>query len=86
MHICGRGSAQGPPATVFQDVATLLRSNLEPPVLAELFQQLEALGVSTLRFPEAGHAFVHDPSRESYRAADAAIAWQTAKDWVFAAE
>ena len=43
---------------------------------------LEALGVSTLRFPEAGHAFVHDASRESYRADDAAIAWQTAKAWV----
>lgn len=45
---------------------------------------LEALGASTLRFPEAGHAFVHDPSRESYRADDAAIAWQTAKEWVSA--
>lgn len=43
---------------------------------------LEALGVSTLRFPEAGHAFVHDASRESYRAEDAAIAWQTAREWV----
>jgi carboxymethylenebutenolidase len=43
---------------------------------------LEALGVSTLRFPEAAHAFVHDPSRESYRAADAALAWQTAREWV----
>jgi carboxymethylenebutenolidase len=43
---------------------------------------LEALGVSTLRFPEAAHAFVHDPSRDSHRAADAEIAWQTAGEWL----
>ncbi|CAB4883255.1 unannotated protein [freshwater metagenome] len=43
---------------------------------------LEALGVSTLRFPEAAHGFVHDSTRDSYRAADAAIAWETAQAWV----
>ena len=42
---------------------------------------LEALGVSTLRFPEAQHGFVHDPSRDTHRAEDAAIDWQTAKAW-----
>lgn len=43
---------------------------------------LEALGVSTLRFPDAAHGFVHDPTRDSHRAADAAIAWDTARAWV----
>jgi len=43
---------------------------------------LEALGVSTLRFPEAAHGFVHDSTRDSYRAADAAIVWETAQAWV----
>lgn len=43
---------------------------------------LEALGVSTLRFPEAAHGFVHDSTRDSYRAGDAAIAWETAQAWV----
>jgi carboxymethylenebutenolidase len=43
---------------------------------------LEALGVSTLRFPEAGHGFVHDPSREAHRSADAAVAWEAARAWL----
>jgi cobalt/nickel transport system ATP-binding protein len=37
--------AQGPPRDVFADPALLRRSNVEPPVLAELFERLEALGV-----------------------------------------
>jgi hypothetical protein len=38
--------AQGPPAAIFRDPGLLRRSNIEPPVLAELFQRLEDLGVS----------------------------------------
>ncbi|MBI1799727.1 MAG: energy-coupling factor ABC transporter ATP-binding protein [Candidatus Eisenbacteria bacterium] len=38
--------AQGPPAEIFRDPGLLRRSNIEPPVLAELFQRLEELGVS----------------------------------------
>src|SRR5262249_46774019 len=37
--------AQGPPRDVFADPALLRRSNIEPPVLAELFERLDALGV-----------------------------------------
>lgn len=33
--------SQGSPADVFRDVALLRQSNIEPPVLAELFQRLE---------------------------------------------
>jgi len=37
--------AQGPPRDVFADPALLRRSNIEPPVLAELFERLEASGL-----------------------------------------
>jgi cobalt/nickel transport system ATP-binding protein len=37
--------AQGPPREVFANPALLRRSNIEPPVLSELFERLEALGL-----------------------------------------
>jgi cobalt/nickel transport system ATP-binding protein len=37
--------AQGPPRDVFADPALLRRSNIEPPVLSELFERLESLGI-----------------------------------------
>jgi cobalt/nickel transport system ATP-binding protein len=37
--------AQGVPADIFRDPGLLKRSNIEPPVLAELFQHLEQMGV-----------------------------------------
>jgi cobalt/nickel transport system ATP-binding protein len=44
--LAGRGEivAQGSPEEVFRDPARLRRSNVEPPVLAELFQRLEGMG------------------------------------------
>jgi cobalt/nickel transport system ATP-binding protein len=44
--------AQGVPADIFRDPGLLKRSNIEPPVLAELFQRLEHLGVS-LGWPQS---------------------------------
>ncbi len=38
--------AQGPPREIFRDPEMLRRSNIEPPVLSELFQRLEVLGAS----------------------------------------
>ncbi len=38
--------AQGAPEAIFRDVALLKATNLEPPALAELFQQLEARGIA----------------------------------------
>ncbi len=32
-------------------------------------------------YPEADHAFVHDPNRPTHRAADAADAWRRTLDW-----
>ena len=50
--------AQGPPSEVFQDPEMLRASNIEPPVLAELFQRLEALGhvLGRPQTPEAAAA------------------------------
>jgi cobalt/nickel transport system ATP-binding protein len=38
--------AQGPPREIFRDPGLLRHSNVEPPVLAELFQRLEEQGLS----------------------------------------
>jgi len=38
--------AQGPPAQIFRDIGLLKSTNIEPPVLAELFQKLEAHGIA----------------------------------------
>jgi ABC-type glutathione transport system ATPase component len=47
VYVLKRGGeivAQGPPGEVFQDIELLRATNIEPPVLAELFQRLEAAG------------------------------------------
>ena len=38
--------------------------------------------VEVVEYPEAGHGFVHDASRESHRAADAADAWRRVADFL----
>lgn len=43
---------------------------------------LEAAGVATARYPEAAHAFVHDPARDSHRPDDAADAWARCEAWL----
>jgi cobalt/nickel transport system ATP-binding protein len=61
--LAGKGEivAQGTPDEVFRDAARLKRSNVEPPVLAELFQRLEELGVPLgrpLQVEEAARALL----------------------------
>lgn len=49
VYVLKRGGeilAQGPPAEIFRDVELLKRTNIEAPVLAELFQVLESRGVN----------------------------------------
>ena len=41
--------AQGPPREIFRDPGLLRRSNIEPPVLSELFERLEDLGIAAGR-------------------------------------
>ena len=41
--------AQGTPREIFREPGVLRRSNIEPPVLAELFERLEDLGIAAGR-------------------------------------
>ncbi len=53
--------AQGPPRDIFRDPGLLRRSNVEPPVLAELFHRLEEQGLSLgrpLTLEEAARAIL----------------------------
>jgi dienelactone hydrolase len=43
---------------------------------------LEAAGVPVVRYPDAGHAFAHDPDHPHHRADDAADAWRRALAFV----
>jgi cobalt/nickel transport system ATP-binding protein len=74
--LAGRGEivAQGSPDEVFRDAARLKRSNVEPPVLAELFQRLEQMGVSLgrpLSVEEAARVLVEWGGRTSRASAPA---------------
>jgi cobalt/nickel transport system ATP-binding protein len=59
--------AQGPPADVFQDPDLLRATNIEPPVLAELFQRLE----------QAGHALGRPQTPAA--AAEQLVRWMVAE-------
>ena len=48
-------------------------------------EALRATGVNVRFYPEAEHAFAHDPSRPVHRADDAADAFAHAKDWLLGA-
>ncbi|HEY3215188.1 MAG TPA: energy-coupling factor ABC transporter ATP-binding protein [Candidatus Eisenbacteria bacterium] len=68
--------AHGTPNEVFRDPALLRSSNIEPPVLAELFQRLEDLGVSLgrpLSIEEAVRAVLEWGARGARVARPAAI-------------
>ena len=64
--------AQGPPREIFRDPGLLRRSNIEPPVLAELFQRLEERGVALGRpvtVEEAARAILGLDAKRPPRAA-----------------
>lgn len=55
----------------------------DPYTPAEDITALEALpNVETVAYPEADHGFVHDPSRPTHRATDAANAWQRVTSFI----
>lgn len=67
--------AQGPPRDIFADPSLLRRSNIEPPVLSELFERLEALGASLGRpmtVEEAARALADWGARSTGRPAEGA--------------
>lgn len=43
---------------------------------------LESVGVTAVRYPDAEHGFAHDPARPAHRAADAADAFERAREWL----
>lgn len=49
-----------------------------PPVDVD---DLEAAGATVVRYEGAEHGFIHDPSRPSHRADDAADAWRRVTEW-----
>jgi len=64
----------------------MIRDGAAAPILAivggrdpftpeEDIDDLEAAGATVVRYPDAEHGFVHDPSRPAHRADDAADAW-----------
>jgi len=81
-----RGPGQGEPlhlvASGYPERVLAIIGDQDPYTPPDDVAALEALGVSTVRFPEAAHAFVHDPSRDSHRPDDAAMAWQMAREWL----
>jgi carboxymethylenebutenolidase len=50
----------------------------DPWTPAEAVDELEAAGAHVVRYPGRDHGFVHDPSRPTHDAADAADAWSRA--------
>ena len=47
----------------------------DPWISADDADALAAIGAEVVRYEGADHGFVHDPSRPTHRAADAADAW-----------
>ena len=69
--------AAGDPTTVLAIIGGRDPYTPEPDVL-----ELEALGVSVVRYVDAEHGFCHDASRPAHRADDAADAFTRAGKWL----
>ena len=54
----------------------------DPYTPAEHLAELEAAGATVVRYQDAEHGFVHDPSRPAHRPDDAADAWRRATAWL----
>lgn len=77
-----KGPGQGDPVEMIRDnpdVQVVAFIGTEDPfVPADHMDDLEAAGVVVHRYEGADHGFVHDPSRPTHRADDAADAWSKA--------
>jgi carboxymethylenebutenolidase len=60
----------------------LLTGTADPFVPAEHADELEAAGAAVVRYPDADHGFVHDPSRPTHRPADAEDCWRRTVEWL----
>ncbi len=72
------------PADRAHDVMQLV-GGLDAWCPAEQMDELESIGVHVVRYPDADHAFAQDPSRDSFRADDAADAWRRAIEFLVTA-
>lgn len=75
-----RSATQGEPLDALAgpgDVADVLAicGTADPWLPPDDIDALEATGATVVRYEGADHGFVHDPSRPTHRAADAADAW-----------
>jgi len=82
LPVAWRGSGQGEPLTLLGEPGTCpvlaIIGDLDPWTAPDDVAALRQFGplITERHFPEADHAFVHDPERPSHRPADAALAWQ----------
>ena len=67
---------------VIQTTAANMFGTADPYTPPEHLAELEAAGVTVLRYEGAEHGFVHDADRPAHRAADAADAWSKAIAWL----
>jgi len=81
-----RGDGQGEPldALAAGDAASVLAviGAQDAWTPSDHVDELEATGATVLRYVDADHGFVHDPSRPAHRAGDAADAWHRVVDWL----
>jgi carboxymethylenebutenolidase len=81
-----RGPGQGEPldhlATGHPERVLAIIGERDPYTPPADVAALEAAGVTTVRYPEAEHGFVHDPARPAHRPDDAADAWARAEAWL----
>lgn len=59
-----------------------IAGTIDPWLPADDVSALEAAGATVARYDGADHGFVHDPSRPTHRAADAADAWRRVVDFL----
>ena len=71
------GLAAGDPSSVLAVIG--MADAWTPP---DHVDELEAAGATVLCYEGAGHGFVHDASRPTHRADDAADAWAIVLDWL----
>jgi carboxymethylenebutenolidase len=77
--VAWRGDGQGEPLAAIQaggaTPAMAIVGGQDPYTPDEDVLAAERAGVTVVRYPQAEHGFVHDPSRPTHRADDAADAW-----------
>ena len=81
-----RSSTQGEPLDYLSrgDSRKVLAiiGTIDPYTPPSAVAELRAAGCNVVEYEGADHAFAHDPSRPSHRAADAADAFTRARDWL----